>query len=292
MDNLSTLILGIALIITMWGMGLSLVIEDFKRVLQSPKAVILGLINQLIFLPVLAFLLLKLIPAQPEIAVGIMILSACPGGPTSNLLSLLAKADTALSVSLTAINSIVTIFTIPFIVNLGLAEFAGESQVIQLDILETIKTMVVVVLLPMSIGMTMRKRKPAFAKKMGKPVRIASAVLLALIIIGIVLKERANIVDYFSRAGILAFLLNALTMTVGYFSARITKLNLSQAKTISLESGIQNGTMALAIAGGILHNSAYGISPAVYSLIMYFTAGFMIWRMNTLANSKATTPED
>jgi BASS family bile acid:Na+ symporter len=282
MDNISTLILGIALIITMWGMGLTLVLADFRRVFQSPIAVLVGLLNQLILLPLIAFVLLKIVPSQPEIAVGIMILSACPGGPTSNLLSLLAKADTALSVSLTALNSILTIFTIPFIVNFGLSEFAGESQDIQLDVLGTIKTMFLVVIVPMSIGMSIRKWKPDFAEKMGKPVRIASAVLLALIIIGIVIKEREHMLDYFSRAGVLAFLLNALTMSVGYFSARFFKLSLPQAKTISLESGIQNGTMALAIAGGILENSAYGISPAVYSLIMYFTAGFMIWRMGKL----------
>lgn len=286
MDNTSTLILGIALIVTMWGMGLSLLIEDFKRVFDKPKAVLLGLINQLILLPIIAYVLLKLIPSQPEIAVGIMILAACPGGPTSNLLSLLAKADTALSVSLTAINSLITIFTIPFIVNFGLSEFAGEGTIIQLDVPETIKTMFIVVLIPMSIGMVIRHKFPGFADKMAKPVRIASALLLALIIVGIVIKEKENIVDYFSRAGILALLLNVLTMSAGYLTARLFKLTGKQSTTISLESGIQNGTMALAIAGGILNNTAYGIAPAVYSLIMYFTAGFFIWRVSKMLINK------
>ena len=142
MNSTTTLILGMALAITMWGMGLNLVIDDFKHVLRNPKLVLLGLLNQLILLPIIAFILVSLMPSTPEVAVGIMILSASPGGPTSNLLSLLAKADTALSVTLTAITSVVTIFTIPFIVNIALEHFGGLGQDIQLPISETILKMV------------------------------------------------------------------------------------------------------------------------------------------------------
>lgn len=276
MNGTATLILGLALIFTMWGMGLTLVIGDFKRVLEKPKAILLGLINQLIFLPLIAFGLLKLMPSNPEVAVGIMILAACPGGPTSNLLSLLAKADTALSVSLTAVTSVITVFTIPIIVNIGLQEFAGDGKNIQLDTIKTIGTMIVVVIIPMIIGMFINKRMPDFATKMAKPVRIISVVLLVLIIIGIVISEKDNILDYFAQAGILALLLNVTTMLFGFGTAKLLKLNGKQAVTISLESGIQNGTMALMIAGTLLANVSYGIAPAVYSLIMYFTGGFLV----------------
>ena len=251
-------------------------IDDFKRVFEKPKAIFLGLVNQLIFLPLIAFGLLKLMPANPEVAVGIMILAACPGGPTSNLLSLLAKADTALSVSLTAVTSVVTVFTIPIIVNIGLQEFAGDGKNIQLDTIKTIGTMIIVVIIPMVIGMVIKNRTADFANKMAKPVRVISVILLALIIIGIVIKEKDNILDYFAQAGIIALLLNVITMLFGFGSAKLLKLNGKQAVTISLESGIQNGTMALMVAGTLLANVSYGIAPAVYSLIMYFTGGFLV----------------
>jgi BASS family bile acid:Na+ symporter len=276
MNSTTTLILALALIFTMWGMGLSLTMNDFTRVLKHPKAVLLGLLNQLIFLPIIGFTLLYFIPSSPEIAVGIVLLSACPGGPTSNLLSLLAKADTALSVTLTAITSIATIFTIPFIVNFGLVHFAGEGEYIQLDILNTIGQMFAIVILPMALGMFIKSKKPQFAFKMDRPIRIISVILLALIILGIVLKEKENIVDYFAQAGILALLLNGSTMVLGFLTAKALKLRENQAVTISLESGIQNGTMALAISGTLLGNVAFGIAPAVYSLLMYNTGGIVV----------------
>ena len=276
MDNTATLILGLALIFTMWGMGLSLTITDFKRILQKPKAVFIGLVNQLILLPLIGFGLLSLIPASPEIAVGIMLLAVCPGGPTSNLLSLLAKADTALSVTLTAITSIITIFTIPFILNFALVRFAGEGQNIQLNIPETIGKMFVAVILPMAIGMIINKRNSSFAEKMVRPVRIVSVLLLVLIIVGIIISKRDVILDYFVQAGILALLLNVCTMLGGFISAKFLRLKSKQATTISLESGIQNGTLALAIAGTVLENTSYGIAPAVYSIIMYFTGGLLV----------------
>jgi BASS family bile acid:Na+ symporter len=276
MNNTATIILGIALAITMWGMGLNLVIDDFKRVLRSPKLVILGLLNQLILLPLIAYLLVSLLPASPEVAVGIMILSASPGGPTSNLLSLLAKADTALSVTLTAITSVVTIFTIPFIVNIALEHFGGLSQSIQLPILETILKMVLIVIAPMFLGMIIKRYAPSFSQRMERPVRIISVSLLALIIVGIVIKEKENIVSYFADAGLLALALNVITICLGLLTARVFNLGKKSGVTIALESGIQNGTMALFIAGTLLSNPAYGIAPAVYSLIMYITGGMLV----------------
>jgi len=276
MDNTVTLILGIALAITMWGMGLGLVFDDFKRVLKNPKLILLGLANQLVFLPVIAFLLLSIFTATPEVAVGIVILSACPGGPTSNLLSLLAKADTALSVTLTAITSVVTIFTIPFIVNMGLETFSGSTQDIQLPILETILKMVLIVIAPMLLGMLIKKYSPKFASKMERPIRILSVSLLVLIIVGIVIKEKEHIFSYFVDAGLLALMLNVVTICLGLLTARMFGLGKKSGVTIALESGIQNGTMALFVAGSLLHTPAYGIAPAVYSLLMYVTGGLVV----------------
>ena len=276
MDSTSQTILAISLAITMWGMGLTLITSDFKRILQRPKAVFLGLLNQLILLPIIGYVLLIILPTPPAVAVGIMILAAAPGGPTSNLLSMLAKADTALSVTLTAINSIITVFTIPFIVNFGLEQFAGEGKVVKLDVLETILTMVALVIAPMVIGMFIKAKKGKFADRMARPVRIASVILLTAIILGIVLKEKDNIVSYFAQAGLVALLLNTISMAVGFFTSRLARLSDKQALTISLESGMQNGTLALNIALLLLMNTEYSIAPAVYSLIMYFTSGTLI----------------
>ncbi|MBR9859733.1 bile acid:sodium symporter family protein [bacterium] len=277
MDSVSTLILGIALIVIMLGMGLSLVPSDFKRIFVKPKAIVLGLINQLIFLPLIGFLLASILPLEPAIAIGIMILAACPGGPTSNLISHLAKADVALSVSLTALSSFITILTIPFIVNFALVEFASEGKIVPLDIPDTIKKILMITVIPVGVGMLVRHYYSNFAERMAKPVRIASGALLALIIIGLVIKQKDVFVDYFQQAGLVALLLNVITMALGYFSAKLFKLNILQARSISIESGIQNGTLAITVAAVLLENESYAIAPAVYSLIMFGTGGVLIY---------------
>lgn len=277
MDNISTIILAASLIIIMLGMGLSLVTSDFKRILIYPKAILVGLINQLIILPVVGFLLVTILSLEPEIAIGIMILAACPGGATSNLISHLAHGDTALSVTLTAFSSLITIITIPFIVNFSLLHFLSENQTIQLNVVETIIQIFVIIIIPVAVGMIIRRYKESFALKMAKPVRIASAVVLALVIIGILVKEKDNFVSYLQEAGLVAFLLNILTMAIGYYSAKLFKVHHKGAISIGIESGIQNGTLAISIAIAILHNTSYAIAPAVYSLLMFFTGGLAIF---------------
>ncbi len=278
MDSVSALILAGSLFIIMLGMGLSLIPADFQRIFTRPKAIFTGLFNQLILLPLIGFALAFIIPVDPVVAVGIIILAACPGGSTSNLISHLAKGDTALSVSLTAASSLVTVLTIPFIVNLGLVTFIGEDTVVKLDILPTIIQIFAIAVFPVIIGMLIRHFKMDFALRMARPVRIASAIVLALVIIGIVIKERDNMLRYFHEAGIIALALNVATMATGYFSARLMKLDFKQAISISIESGIQNGTMAITIATVLLANSQYAFAPAVYSLIMFGTAGvFIAW---------------
>ena len=277
MDNLSTLILGISLMIIMWGMGLSLTIKDFQRVFQFPKAALVGLTNQMILLPLIGYSLVKIFPINPEIGVGVMILAACPGGATSNLITHLARGDTALSVTLTAFSSFISVITIPFVVNFAMVSLIQEGTIVKLDVLESIRNIFMVVIIPVILGMIVHRYFPNFSQRMGKPVRIASLAILFLIIIGIVIKEKSNIVGYFAQAGLIALALNLISMLVGFYSARFFKLSNSQATSISIESGIQNGTLALGVAIGLLGNTTFAIAPAVYSLIMFFSGGFMIY---------------
>ena len=277
MDNVSAIFLASSLAIIMLGMGLTLVIDDFKRIVVYPKAIIVGLTNQLILLPLIGFVIAILYPIKPEISIGIMILAACPGGPTSNLITHLAKGDTALSVTLTSLSSFITILTIPFIVNFALEFFGGEGQIIRLNVPETILRIFAIIVIPVTIGMIIRRYKEAFALRMGKPVRIASAIVLALIIIGIVVKERANFVSYFQQAGIVALLLNVGTMALGYFSAKLFRIKEKRAISICIESGIQNGTLAITIAVVLLGSTELAIAPAIYSLLMFATGGVAIY---------------
>lgn len=277
MDKVSTIVLASSLIIIMLGMGLSLVAADFRRIFQYPKAILVGMVNQLILLPLIGFAIVVILPVPAEIAIGIMILAACPGGPTSNLIAHLAKGDTALSVTLTALSSFITILTIPFIVNFALVHFLDEGQMIHLNVLQTIAQIFIIIIIPIAIGMLIRRYSEGFALRMAKPVRIASAFVIALVIIGIVIKERENFVSYFQQAGIAALLLNVITMLVGYFSARIFGIRDRQALSISIESGIQNGTLAISIAVILLHSTAFSIAPAIYSLLMFFTGGVVVY---------------
>lgn len=276
MDKSATIILASSLIIIMLGMGLSLTKDDFLRIFKNLKAISIGLLNQLIILPLIAYLLIILLNVNTDIAIGIMILAACPGGATSNLITHLAKGDTALSVSLTAVNSLITIITIPLVVNFALFTFLDDDKMIKLDVIQTIIQIFAIVIIPVIIGMTIRHYKPNFAKKMDRPVRIVSALVLLLVIVGIILKEKAHIIDYFQQAGIIALLLNLATMIIGYLTSKFASLSKKQSISISIESGIQNGTMAIAIATVLLSSTTYAIAPAVYSIIMFFTGGLII----------------
>lgn len=284
MDDKSALFLGFALMIIMLGMGLSLTLDDFRRIFKHPLAVITGLFIQIVLLPLLAFGIAFTFALPDFVAAGLILLAACPGGPTSNLITHLAKGDTALSVSLTAVSSFITILTIPFVINLGLENFYQAHQEIHLDVADTIKKTFLICILPIVLGMVIRRVKPDFAKKSDKPVRIASSLLLVAIILGIVLKEKENIVTYFAQAGLASLALNVGSMSLGFFGSKLLRLNTAQAISISIETGIQNGTMAIAIAIGILGQSELSITPGVYSLIMFMTGGAVIFYFKNKAS--------
>lgn len=271
---LTAVFLPLALFVVMLGMGLGLTFNDFKRVLIEPKAVLLGLMAQLIFLPVVGFLLASLFPLSPELAVGVLILSACPGGPTSNMVTYLLQGNVALSITLTAISSLITVLTIPLIVNFAMRHFMSEGVVLQLPFLTTVIQIAVIVLIPVTLGMALHHYAPRFAANVERWVKGLSLFFLTLIIVGLLAKERANVASFFLQVGWVTLALNVSTMALGFAIATLAKLDAPSAKSITVEVGIQNGTLAIAIASApmFLNTPTMAIPAAIYSLIMYLTS--------------------
>ncbi len=268
-----------ALGIIMLGLGLSLTTDDFKRVVQYPKAVFIGLFCQMIVLPAVCFVIATSFGLPPALAVGLMLLSASPGGATANLYSHLAKGDVALNVTLTAINSLLTIFSIPVIVNLSLGYFMGSEAYIPLQFKKVLEVFMIV-LVPVTIGMFMNKQFPAFSKKMEKPVKIASVFILAFVIITATIKERNNVGTYFAQVGLAALAFNLISMLSGYFIPKLFRLPEKQNISIAMEIGIHNGTLAIFIALNALQNTAMAMPAAIYSLMMFFTAAAFGYLVN------------
>lgn len=279
MENnvITQVFLPLALFIIMLGMGLSLVVDDFRRVLRFPGAVAIGLTLKLLMVPLVTVLILTFIPLQPELAVGFILLAACPGGATTNLITNLAKGDVALSITLTAIASVITVFTIPVFVNMGLLHYLGESREIHLPFGKTVMQILAITVIPVVLGMVLNARWPVLSRKGEKPVKIVSAVFLVLIIAAALMKERANIGDFFQKAGPVALVLNLMSMVVGYVVTRMLTRRKQQAVTVGIEVGVVNGTLGIAIAAGILGNSVMSIPSAIYSIIMFPSVLLLIW---------------
>jgi len=279
-----------SLAVIMFGMGLSLRIEDFKRILIYPKAVGIGLLNQLILLPVIAFGIAKAFQLPPELAVGLMILAVCPGGATSNLITHLAKGDAALSITLTACSSVITVFTIPFLVNYSIGYFIPGGEAQQLEVVGTVVSVLFITLIPVALGMITLAKAPALAQKWDQPFRKISTVFFVIIVLAAILKERDNLVQYFIEAGPAALALNLSTLAVSFAMAKWTGLPFRQGLTIAIESGIQNGTLGITIAATLLVNSVMSIPSAIYSLLMFGTAALVIlWGNKVASASNAST---
>lgn len=277
-DSLLTQVfLPLALFIIMLGMGLTLVVADFKRVVRFPGAVALGLILKLLVIPLVTFLALQMMPMSPELAVGFILLAACPGGATTNLITHLAKGDVALSITITAIASVITVFTIPLMVNWSLVHFLGEAREIELPLLKTIVQILVITVIPVALGMVLNAKWPVLSKRAERPVKLVSAVFLVLIILAALIKERENLAELFREAGPLAILLNLLGMALGYGITRLLTRNAAQAVTVGVEVGVVNGTLGIAIAAGILQNSTMTIPSAIYSIIMFPSVMVLVW---------------
>ena len=265
--------LPVALAIIMFGLGLSLQVDDFRRVARSPRAVVVALTLQVLVLPVIAFGLVIGFGLDPLLAVGVMLLAASPGGTTANLFSHLFHGDVALNVTLTAINSVLAAFTIPLITNLAIGYFDADGE-LGLQVGKVLQV-IAIVLVPVVLGMLVRSRRPALAARSDKPVRVFSIVVLVVVAVGALLGERENLADYVRQVGLVT------SLSLGYAGARLLRLERAQAVASSMEVGIHNTTVALTIALSVLGSTEVAIPSAVYSIIMYVFAtgfGFLVTR--------------
>ena len=279
------ILLPISLAIIMFGMGLSLVSGDFTRLFTYPKAVLVGLCNQLMFLPLIGFTIVVLFGLNPSMAIGVMIISICPGGPTSNLITQVSRGNIGLSVTLTALSSLITVFTIPIILSKFITYFSGDTDVvIQIPILETMLQILVITVIPVSIGMMIRKRREAFALRMEKPMRTASTVLFVIIFLIIIIANKDNLIQAIKEVGLPTLLLNLSTMGLGYLSAKLFGITGKSQISLTIESGIQNGTLAFVIATTMLNNLEMGLPTGAYSIWMFLTGGILMWRLGSKEN--------
>jgi bile acid:Na+ symporter, BASS family len=273
---LTTLMLPLALGVIMLGLGLGLALDDFRRVARYPKAVLIGLFLQTGVLPWVALALCLLMQLPPELAVGLMLLAASPGGATANIYSHLAHGDVALNITLTAVNSVLCLLTLPLILNLSLEFFLGSGQYVPPP-LQKIVEVAVLIVVPVALGMTIRALAPQFAARMYKPVRLLSVLVLVMLIVVAAAREWQVLVAYFAVIGLACLLFNLISMAAGYAVPLALELPRRQAVAISMEIGIHNGTLAIYVALNVLQDAVMSIPAAVYSLMMFFTAAVFAW---------------
>ncbi|MBX7268118.1 bile acid:sodium symporter family protein [Micromonospora sp. Llam7] len=286
MDSALTLIgLPVALGIIMLGLGLGLTVDDFRRVARHPKAAVIALVCQVLLLPVLCFGLVLAFDLPPELAVGMMLLAASPGGTTANLYSHLFGGHVALNITLTAINSVLAVFTLPIVVNLSAAHFLGGASGLGLQFDKVVQVFAIV-LVPVAVGMLIRARAARVAERLNRPVRIMSVVVLVAVIAGAVLGERENLADYFVSVGLAVLAFNLLSLGIGYGVPRLAGVEASAAKAAGFEIGIHNSTLAITIAlsPALLGSTQMAIPGAVYGIVMFFTAAAFGYLVNRAGN--------
>ncbi len=279
-ELLSQVILPSSLAIIMFGMGMTLVPTDFTRVVKFPKAAIIGLTNQLILLPMVAFGLAIAFNLEPVMAIGLMAIAVAPGGATTNLVTQICRGNIALSVTLTAVASFVCLITIPLFLSSSMAYFeAGTAVPITLPIGQTIMQIMFITVIPISLGMVVRKFKPHFSDRMEKPMRTASTVIFAFVFLAILAANAKLFMSGIFAVGPVTLILNLATMGIGYMTARAFNLDFKDSITITIESGIQNGTLSFVIVTTIINNVEMGIPIAIYSVWMFITAGILMWKL-------------
>lgn len=275
---LTTIGLPVALGIIMFGLGLSLTPGDFARVAKHPKAVIVALLCQLLLLPAVCLALVLAFRLPPVLAVGMMLLAASPGGTTANLYSHLFRGDVALNISLTAINSVLAVVTLPLITNLAIAYFLPGDETLGLQLAKTVEVFAIV-LLPVVLGMLVRWWRPSFADRMDKPVRIASVVILVIVIAGAIVSNLELLLENFGSLAAITVLFCVLSLSVGYVLPRMLRVDRAQAIASSFEIGIHNATLAIVIAQTVIGSVEMSLPAAVYGVLMFFVAlafGFLI----------------
>ncbi len=267
-----TIIIPFGLFMVMMGLGLTLSLDDILRVIVMPKAILVGLAGQLILLPVVAFALTFLMNPAPVIAIGLLLLAACPGGITSNAYVFASRGDIALSVSLTTIASLFTVFTMPLIAWIALTMFAEGSDMLEVPVSNMMRSLAQLTILPIAIGMLTRKYLPDFAQRMVEPVRKMAIGILIMVIITNTWFSIDTLKQYFVQAGVAAFVLNITCMTLGYGLARLFRLNTDQTISITYEIGLQNLSLALVLANTLLGVPDYAAVTLIYGFFMKFTA--------------------
>ena len=264
--------LPLALAFIMFALGLGLTGNDFLRVAKQPRDFFVGAFSQIILLPIIAFILVKIWPIAPELAIGVMIIAAAPGGVTSNLLTSFAKGDVALSVSLTAIISLLCVITIPFIVLTSVGLLADSSITQDISLIGIARNMFLIVTVPVILGMLFRRFASGIASTFEPIAKKISTVLFVLVLLGAIAAERENVVSYFAQAGLITLVLNVVMMVVAYLVAQSLASGTKQKKCITIECGLQNGTLAIFVATSIFGGGMYVIPAATYSLIMFATS--------------------
>ena len=292
----SEFFLPVTLAIITLGMGLSLTDKDFRNIFLQPKAVIIGLCSQMILLPLIAWLIVRSIDIEPVFKVGIMIIAACPGGATSNLITYLLRGNVALSISMTALNSVLTLITIPLVVHLSLETFYHEDAAIQLPVGMTILKVFLITIVPAFAGTRIRKNYPDFSMKLERPLRVILPLLLMVIYAGVIFIDqgtddatRSDFIEIFPHT----LMLNMLAMVSGFLVARVFRLRVNNQFTISIEVGLQNSALAIFVAASLLKSNDMALVPVVYGSFSFFSTLLFGWSVKKLgwvpkANGKDT----
>ena len=277
MNIVTDVILPLALAFIMFALGLGLTGADFLRVIKQPRDFFVGTFSQIILLPIIAFILVKLWPISPELAIGVMIIAAAPGGVTSNILTSFAKGDVALSISLTAIISLLSVITVPFIILTSLTLIENSGLDLNISLTNMAISMFLIVTVPVITGMIFRKFASNVAIKFESIAKKISAVLFVIVLLGAILAEKDNVVSYFVQAGLITLVLNVVMMIVAYYIAQLLASGTQQKKCITIECGLQNGTLAIFVATSIFGGGIYVIPAATYSLIMFATSLIFVY---------------
>jgi BASS family bile acid:Na+ symporter len=263
--------LPLALALVMFGLGLTLTTADFARVAKYPKAAVIALVCQVVVLPAICLGLVLAFGLKGVLAVGMMLLVASPGGTSANLFSHLAGGDVALNITLTAINSVLAVFTLPIVVGLSMAHFMADNAEVGLQPAKFVQVFAIV-LVPVAIGMLVRRKFEAWALKMNDPVRIASIVVLVLVIIAAITQAYQQLIDNIATLGPVALLLSILSLLIGYYVPKAFNVERGQAVASAMEIGIHNATIAITLALTVLNDETMAIPPAVYGVLMYLPA--------------------
>tara|TARA_B100000427_G_C15447312_1_gene567933 strand:- start:127 stop:987 length:861 start_codon:yes stop_codon:yes gene_type:complete len=277
MGILTDIFLPLALSFIMFALGLGLTGADFLRVLKQPKDFFIGITSQIILLPIIAIILVKVWPISPELAIGVMIIAAAPGGVTSNVLTSFAKGDVALSISLTAIISLLSVITIPFIILMSVNLLGDKNILKEISLTSMALSMFLIVTVPVLIGMLFRKFASRAATNFEVLAKKVSIILFVIVLIGAILAEKENIISYFAQAGLITLILNVLMMIVAFYIAHLLGTGPAQKKCIAIECGLQNGTLAIFVATSLFGGGIYVIPAATYSLIMFATSLIFIF---------------